>query len=124
MPPKPIYRQRLFINQWGEAFTRYGIHRLCKKYLTRVLPPKRIKMLNAAHSFRHSCAVNRLYCGESVTDIKNRLGHESIQSAMTYLKLDISHKREVQKKITEHIQSPLKSDLAIWLQLISSLCQP
>jgi integrase/recombinase XerD len=108
--PKPIYRQRLFINQRGEAFTRYGIHRLCKKYLTRVLPPKRIKMLNAAHSFRHACAVNRLYCGESVTDIKNRLGHEALQSTMTYLKLDISHKREIQKKITDHIQSPLKSD--------------
>jgi integrase/recombinase XerD len=108
--PKPIYRHRLFINQRGEEFTRYGIHRLCKKYLTMVLPPKRIKMLNAAHSFRHGCAVNRLYSGESVTDIKNRLGHESLQSTMTYLKLDISHKREIQKKITDHIQSPLRSD--------------
>jgi len=51
--PKPLYRQRLFINQRGEEFTRYGIYRLCKKYLSKVLPPKRLALLNAAHSFRH-----------------------------------------------------------------------
>jgi integrase/recombinase XerD len=67
-------------------------------------------MLNAAHSFRHGCAINRLYSGDSLTDIKNRLGHENLQSTMTYLKLDICHKREVQKKIIEHTQSPLQFD--------------
>lgn len=109
-PPKPLYRQRLFINQRGEEFTRYGIYRLCKKYLSKVLPPKRLSILNAAHSFRHGCAVSRLYSGESLTDIKNRLGHERLQSTMTYLKLDLSHKREVQKRLIEHTQSPLKFD--------------
>jgi hypothetical protein len=29
---------------------------------------------------------------------------------MTYLKLDLSHKREVQKRFIEHTQSPLKFD--------------
>ena len=108
--PKPLYRQRLFINQRGEEFTRYGIYRLCKKYLSKVLPPKRLALLNAAHSFRHGCAVSRLYSGESLTDIKNRLGHERLQSTMTYLKLDLSHKREVQKRLIEHTQSHLKFD--------------
>lgn len=108
--PKPIFRHRIFINQRGEEFTRFGIHRLCKKYLTKALDPKRLKMLNAAHSFRHSCAVARLHAGESITDIKNRLGHAALQSTMTYLKLDISHKREVQKKIIEHTQSPIEFD--------------
>jgi len=108
--PKPIFRHRIFINQRGEEFTRSGIYRLCKKYLVKTLEPKRLKMLNAAHSFRHSCAVARLNAGESITDIKNRLGHVALQSTMTYLKLDISRKREIQKKIMEHTQSSIQLD--------------
>lgn len=107
---KPLFKNRLFINQRGEEFTRHGIHRLCKKYLTKVLPPKRLKMLNAAHSFRHSCAINRLYQGKSITDIKNHLGHECLNSTMIYLKLDISHKREIQKKLIDHTHTSLKFD--------------
>jgi len=71
--PKTLYRNQLFINQRGEKFTRFGIHQLCKKYISKVLTPKRLKMLNAAHSIRHACAVNRLYQGESITAIKNHL---------------------------------------------------
>ncbi len=33
--PKPLYTDRLFINQRGEEFTRHGIYRICKKYLAR-----------------------------------------------------------------------------------------
>ena len=59
-PPKPLYRYRLFINQRGEGFTRHGVYRLCKNYLSKALPSKRLKDINPAHSFRHSCAVNML----------------------------------------------------------------
>jgi integrase/recombinase XerD len=31
--PKPLFQQRLFVNQRGEELTRYGIYRLCRKYL-------------------------------------------------------------------------------------------
>jgi site-specific recombinase XerD len=90
--PKPMYRHRLFINQRGQALTRSGIHRLCRKYLQRALPQKRLKYLHAAHSFRHARAVNMLCCGESPTDIKNRLGHENINATMVYLHMDLTHK--------------------------------
>jgi len=108
--PKPLYRNHLFINQRRQGFTRHGIHRLCKKYLSRALSAKRLKQLNPAHSFRHSCAVNMLCCGFSVTDIKNRLGHENVQSAMTYLHLDLSRRRQTQKKFIEYSQSVLRSN--------------
>ncbi|MFH0924309.1 MAG: tyrosine-type recombinase/integrase, partial [bacterium] len=62
------------------------------------------------HSFRHSCAVNRLYNGESLTDIRNRLGHENLETTMIYLKLDISHKRESQKKLLSHFQTKIGLD--------------
>ena len=109
-PPKPLYRHRLFINQRGQALTRSGIHRLCQKYLRRVLPPKRLQSINAAHSFRHSRAVNMLSCGHAITDIKIRLGHENIQSTMVYLHMDLTHKRSVQKKFIEYAQATLKRD--------------
>ena len=108
--PRPLYRHRLFINQRGQALTRSGIHRLCQKYLRRALPPKRLNSINAAHSFRHSRAVNMLCCGQSITDIKNRLGHENINSTMVYLHMDLTHKRAVQKKFIQYAQSTLKHD--------------
>jgi site-specific recombinase XerD len=108
--PKPFYRDRLFINQRGAELTRHGINWLCKKYLCLALPKKRVKKLNPAHCYRHSCAVNMLLQGYSITDIKNRLGHERIESTMIYLRLDLSRKREVQKKFIEYTQSLLPDD--------------
>ena len=108
--PNPLYRQRLFINQRGDGFTRHGIYRLCKKYLQIALDPKRLNVIHPAHSFRHSCAVRMLCDGEPVTDIKNRLGHENIQSTMTYLQLDVMHKRSIQEKFVEYSRSFLTED--------------
>jgi len=108
--PKPLYRTRIFINQRGEELTRHGIYRICQKYLARALPPKRLKQINPAHSFRHSCAVYMLSAGFSVADIRNRLGHQDIQSTMVYLHLDLSRRREIQKKFIQYTQSTLTED--------------
>jgi integrase/recombinase XerD len=108
--PKPRYLSRLFINQRSEAFTRHGIYRLCKKYLSLALPPKRLEDLNPVHSFRHSCAVNLLLKGCSITDIRNHLGHELVQSSMGYLHLNLSHKRKILKEFVEYTQSSLSCD--------------
>ena len=108
--PAPLYQHRLFINQRGKGFTRHGIYRLCKKYLIRALSPKRLKDINPAHSFRHSCAVNMLASGASLSDIKNHLGHDNIQSTMVYLHMDLTRRREVQKKFIEYSQSVLAHD--------------
>lgn len=108
--PKPLYSHCLFISQRGEELTRHGIHRICKKYLSTGLSSKRLKGINPVHSFRHSCAVNMLASGFSITDIKNHLGHEHIQATMIYLNLNISQKREIQKRFIEYTQSILKTD--------------
>jgi len=105
--PKPLYQQRLFINQRGEEITRHGIHRICKKYLQNALNPKRLKNINPVHSFRHSCAVSMLLSGKSLTDIQNRLGHENIQSTTVYTHMDLTRKQAVQKRLIEHMKSNL-----------------
>ena len=111
--PKPIYFNRLFVNQRKMELTRHGINRLCRKYLSKALPQKRLQGLSPVHSFRHSCAVNMLASGYPVSDIKNRLGHRSIDSTMDYLQIDLSGKRDIQKKFIEYTQSKIKNDKKI-----------
>ena len=108
--PKPQYKDRIFINKRGEALTRHGIYRICKKHLTMALPTKRLKAINPAHSFRHACAVDMLYSGHPITDIKNRLGHDSIQSTDVYLHLDLNRRRHIQKRFIRYMESVLSDD--------------
>ncbi|MBC2709980.1 MAG: tyrosine-type recombinase/integrase [Desulfosarcina sp.] len=108
--PNCLSRQRLFINQRGDSLTRHGINRICKKYLRRTLDSKRLKNINPVHSFRHACAVRMLCTGDSITDIKNRLGHENLQSTMTYLQMDLTHKRSIQEQFILYNQSLLNQD--------------
>jgi site-specific recombinase XerD len=108
--PKPLYGNRLFINQRGEEFSRHGINRICKKYITIALPIERVETLNPVGSFRHSCAVDMLCSGYSIDEIRNRLGHRSLSGTMVYLHLDLSRPREMQKKMNEYTQSILSQD--------------
>jgi len=111
--PQPSYQDRLFINQRGKELTRHGIYRICKKYLEKALPPKRLKNINPVHSFRHSRAVDMLYSGYSITDIKNHLGHDNIQSTDVYLHLDLNRRRNIQKRFIRYMQSVLTDDSKI-----------
>ena len=111
--PKPIYEQRLFINQQGEQLTRHGLYRLCRRYLRIALPSKRLRYINPVHSFRHSCAVNMLSEGKSVTDVQTRLGHEDAESTMVYLKLDMSRRKRIQEQLARYTQALLSEDLKI-----------
>ena len=117
--PNPLYQRYLFINQRGTAFTRHGINRICKKYLRLTFSPKRLTDINPAHSLRHSCAVRMLLDGKPVSEIKIRLGHENIQSTMTYLHMDLTRKRDVQNKFIDYSakvieQDPKIEDLIHW----------
>ncbi len=117
--PNPLYQPYLFINQRGTAFTRHGINRMCKKYLRLTFSPKRLRDINPAHSFRHACAVRMLLDGKPVSEIKIRLGHENIQSTMTYLHMDLTRKRDIHKKFISYSpktieQYPMIEELLDW----------
>ena len=108
--PKPMSRHILFVNKHGRPLTRKGLYLMCQKYLSIALEPKRLEMIHPVHSFRHSCAINMLASKKPLSDIKNHLGHENIQSTMIYLHMDLKTKLEVQKKFIEYSQSTLKHD--------------
>ena len=105
LKPKPMHQDVLFLNQRRQGFTRHGIYRLCQKYLLLALGEDKLKGLNPVHCFRHSCAIYMLGTGHSLTDIKNHLGHENLQSTMIYLKMDLSRKRELQKNFIVYTQN-------------------
>ena len=109
-PAKLGHQDYLFINQRGEKLTRHGIYRICKKYLSKALPEKRLINLNSVHCFRHSCAVHMLTMNKPISDIKNHLGHEDIKSTMVYLKIDQSKRKEVQNKYIEHMKQVIETD--------------
>jgi len=111
--PKPMFEDRLFINQRGEELTRHGIYRICRKYLEKALSPKRLKNINPVHSFRHSRAVDMLHNGHPITDIKNHLGHDNLQSTTIYLHLDLDRRRHIQRQFMRHMQSLLTDDSKI-----------
>ena len=54
-----------------------------------------------------------LAAGCSTTDIKNQLGHENLQSTMTYLQMDLSRRRKIQQRFTEYTQSVMSRNAAI-----------
>lgn len=111
--PKPLFQDRLFTNQQGTSLTRHGIYRICRKYLQAVLSEKRLRYINPVHSFRHSRAVDMLHNGHPITDIKNHLGHDNIQSTTIYLHLDLDRRRHIQRQFTRHMQSVLTADSKI-----------
>lgn len=108
--PKPMHQDFLFLNQRRQGFTRHGIYRLCHKHLEYTLGADKAKGLNPVHCFRHSCAINMLASGSSLTEIKNHLGHENLQSTMVYLKLNLTRKRELQKDFNDYTQNLTKDE--------------
>ena len=57
--------------------------------------------------------MNMLAKGHSISDIKNQLGHEDIQSTSLYLQLDVSRRRKIQQKVTQYTHSILRRNAEI-----------
>ena len=112
--PKPLYQHRIFINQQGEELTRHGIYRICKKYLSIDPSPKTTQVHQACTRLPPFKSRRYALHGVSpITDIKNRLGHDNIQSTTIYLHLDLNHRRHIQKDFIRYMQSVIHTDSKI-----------
>jgi integrase/recombinase XerD len=108
--PLAPYGNALFTNQRRKPLTRSGIYNICFKLLEKTLQKKRLSVLNPVHSFRHACAVRMLNTGYALTDIKTHLGHEHLESTMSYLNLGISLKKKIQREYIDHAKSLMSQD--------------
>jgi integrase/recombinase XerD len=85
----------LFLNRRGEPFTRYGIHTLVERYVTKLratapaLQAKRI----SPHVIRHSTATHLLQAGVDINTIRAWLGHVSLDTTNIYAETDLATKK-------------------------------
>ena len=85
----------LFLNRRGEPFTRYGIHTLVERYVTKLrattpaLQGKRI----SPHVIRHSTATHLLQAGVDINTIRAWLGHVSLDTTNIYAETDLATKK-------------------------------
>lgn len=105
---------RLFINQRGGGFSRFGIRAIVKRHLrlaARVCPSIAKKRLST-HSMRHTTAVHLLQSRVDPNVIKAWLGHASISSTSRYLDTDLNHKRSILEKFgpPRYVDSPTQAE--------------
>lgn len=91
------YSSPLFQNSRGTKLTREGIAYILKRYarmarkISSALIPERL----SPHSLRHSRAMHLLQDGIThIVDLRDILGHESIQTTSIYARADSKSKRE------------------------------
>ena len=109
--------QPVFVSQRGHLLTRFGIYKIVRRH-TRHLArrgPDATKRAIHPHVIRHSTAVHLLESGVEPSDIRDWLGHISVETTNRYAEITIAMK----EKALEACQPPLHSDgggrkRAIW----------
>ncbi len=92
-----MYASPLFQNSNGKKLTREGIAYILKRYtgMARKISPALIPERLSPHSLRHSRAMHLLQDGAiHIVDLRDILGHESIQTTGIYARADSKSKRE------------------------------
>jgi site-specific recombinase XerD len=86
---------RLFLNRRGEPLTRYGVHTLVERYVTKIgasAPSLRSKRISP-HVIRHTTATHLLQAGVDINTIRAWLGHVSIDTTSIYAETDLATKK-------------------------------
>ena len=92
----------LFLNARGHEMTRAGFEWLLRKHAIAAREPcpslqdKRI----SPHVLRHTCALNILQATGDIRKVALWLGHESIQTTETYLRVDVTERIGILQSVT------------------------
>lgn len=95
----------LFPNRKGHKITRYGIGYILETYieLARKENPELIPDTFSPHGLRHSRAMALLQAGVHIVNVRDLLGHASIQTTDIYTRADSKAKREALEKAYENL---------------------
>ena len=84
----------LFISRLGKKFTRVGMWKLLRKYLSRLGLGKTI----TPHTLRHTFATHLLANGAEVRIIQAMMGHSNISTTQIYTHVDINRLKTIHKR--------------------------
>lgn len=110
-----ISKQPLFVNAYGRKFTSAGLTHIIMMYADKVrenfpaLMPKRL----SPHSFRHSKATHLLQAGMNIIYVRDFLGHSSVKTTETYVRMDSEQKRKALEAAAADIV-PQSQTIEVW----------
>jgi integrase/recombinase XerD len=95
----PLIRGRdttspLFLNRYGEAMTRFGVHALVARHAkaaAKQIPSLKTKRISP-HTIRHTTATHLLRAGVDLNTIRAWLGHVSLDTTNIYAEIDLALK--------------------------------
>lgn len=84
----------VFVGRRGEAFTRFGLYDLVRRYAAIVAKthPAILKKRVSPHTLRHTAAVHLLRSGVDINTIRGWLGHVSLDTTLIYAEVDFETK--------------------------------
>jgi len=86
--------RRLFLNRYGDAMTRFGVHELVARYAkvaAEKVPSLKAKRISP-HVVRHTTATHLLRAGVDINTIRAWLGHVSLDTTNIYAETDLALK--------------------------------
>ena len=110
-----ISKQPLFVNVHGRKLTSAGLTHIIMMYADKVrenfpaLMPKRL----SPHSFRHSKATHLLQAGMNIIYVRDFLGHSSVKTTETYVRMDSEQKRKALEAAAADIV-PQSQTIEVW----------
>lgn len=84
----------LFLNRYGDAMTRFGVHELVARYAevtAEKIPSLKAKRISP-HVVRHTTATHLLRAGVDINTIRAWLGHVSLDTTNIYAETDLATK--------------------------------
>jgi len=116
----------LFQNSQNKQLSRTGINYIINKYVSKTSKLKRkITITVTPHIFRHSKAVHLLESGVELIQIRDFLGHASIQTTEIYVKVNSRIKRKALEANYQDVTDDCSddwdkdTDLLAWLTNLS-----
>ncbi|PDP68565.1 tyrosine-type recombinase/integrase [Prevotella intermedia] len=110
-----ISKQPLFVNAHGRKLTSAGLTHIIMMYADKVrenfpaLMPERL----SPHSFRHSKATHLLQAGMNIIYVRDFLGHSSVKTTETYVRMDSEQKCKALEAAAADIV-PQSQTIEVW----------
>ena len=81
--------KRISLSRRGRRISRNQVYTLVKKYGRLAGIKKNV----TPHVLRHALATNMIAHGASIIEVKEQLGHRSLESTLQYVHLQIDHRK-------------------------------